>query len=144
MTEYTLPKIWTVKEVAEYLKVSEETVLHELENDSLHGFKIGSEWRCSDADLLAYISKSRAEVEADRLQLATTMANNKTWDIVDIGPIDFGWPKKGGGDNLEHYDKGYEATGVVNGQQCTFRLGFGNCDSSAYELRRFKRHYVRL
>lgn len=136
MTDYTLPKIWTIGEVAEYLRVDKDTILRELQNGSLYGFKIDQEWRCSDADLLAYISGTRTRVEADRLQLVKTTAHNTDWDIVDIGAFDFNWPNKGGGDNLEHYDKGYEATGVVNGQQCTFKLGFGIREAAGQPRRR--------
>ena len=55
MTEKTLPRIFTLEEVAEYLKVDKDIIMHEFEAGNLYGFKIGKEWRCSDEDLLTYI-----------------------------------------------------------------------------------------
>lgn len=136
MSDYTLPEIWTIREVAEYLKVSEETVLSELEAGSLHGFRIGDEWRCSDTDLLNYISRQESKAEPTRAQFVTIQANNEDWDIMEIGPFDFNWPRTGGGGNLEHYDKGYEATKLIDGQQYTFKIGFGNRNAAGLTRRR--------
>lgn len=136
MTDSTLPKIWTVKEVAEYLKVRQETVIKELEGCRLHGFMVGEEWRCSDADLLVYISRSGTEGEPEQPQLVTSTGQRSDWDIVDIGPLDFAWPKKGGGGHLQHYDKAYDATKVVDGRHCAFRLGFGEREAAGRMRRR--------
>jgi excisionase family DNA binding protein len=135
MTDNTLPRILTLTEVAEYLKVDECIILHELETGSLHGFKIGQEWRCSDEDLLAYIRRERERRELSQPHLVK-MPSKSNWSIVEVGPFDFNWPKTGGGDNLEHYDKGYEATTMINGQEYTFKIGFGNRETSGRIRRR--------
>ena len=125
MASSTLPQIWKIKEVADYLKVDEETVLRELENGSLRGFKVGQEWRFSDADLLAYINRPMTGAGAKGREFPETNLQNTDWSIIETGAFDFKWPKKGGGGYQEHYDKGYDATRVVNGRHFTFRVGFG-------------------
>ena len=135
MTDNTLPRILTLKEVAEYLKVDDGIILHELETGSLHGFKIGQEWRCSDEDLLAYIRRERDRREPSQPHLVKTPSESN-WSIVEVGPFDFNWPKKGGGSNMEHYDKVYEATSTINSQEYTFKIGFGNRESAGQVRRR--------
>jgi hypothetical protein len=137
MDNNTLPRILTGKEIAEYLKVGQAVVIHELETGSLHGFKIGQEWRSSDEDLLAYIRRERRRDATSSAQLHTMKARSKSdWNIVEVAPLDFNWPKKGGGSNTEHYDKAYEATFTTNGQEYTFKIGFGNRESSGQVRRR--------
>jgi hypothetical protein len=137
MTDNTLPRILTPKEVAEYLKVDEGIILHELETGSLHGFKISQEWRCSDEDLLAYIRREREIDRTESSQLHVVKAPSKSnWNIVEVGPFDFNWPRKGGGSNTEHYDKCYEATFTINSQEYTFKVGFGNRESAGQIRRR--------
>ena len=136
MTQSTLPQIWTLKEIADYFKVSEHTVRDELRNGNLHGFKIGQEWRCSDADLLTYISPQEMKVGADEGQSLRIAEVDTVSDFTDIEPFDFPWPKKGGGNYLEHYDKGYETTRMVSGGHFTFRIGFGNREVAGQMRRR--------
>lgn len=133
----TLPRIWTVNEISEYLKVDDNVVINELENGSLNGFKIMSEWRCTENDLLAYITRPRTIIEDDESnepELNTGSVRN-VWNIVETEPFDFNWPKKGGS-KAEHYDKGFNATRLINGHQITFRLGFGNRKAAGKERRR--------
>jgi excisionase family DNA binding protein len=134
--ENTLPRVLTPKETAEYLKVDEDVILHELETGSLKGFKIGKEWRCSEENLLAYIRGERDGVEPPEPYLVKIPMHEKAWNIVETGPFDFNWPKIGGGSNQEHYDKGYEATATINGQEYTFKIGFGNRESAGQIRRR--------
>jgi excisionase family DNA binding protein len=136
MVNQTLPQIWTVKEIAGYLKVDESAVLQELQSGSLHGFQIGKEWRCSDTDLLSYISKSGSNVERDQLQPPKTSEHDVNWEIAEIKPFDFHWPKKGGGSYVEHYDKGFDATRMIDGRHCTLRVGFGNREAAGLMRRR--------
>ena len=137
MNDNTLPRILKPKEVAEYLKVDEGIIIHELEIGSLHGFKIGQEWRCSDEDLLAYIRRERDRDRMESSQPHVVKAPSKSnWNIVEVAPFDFNWPKKGGGSNTEHYDKGYEATFTINSQEYTFKIGFGNRESAGQVRRR--------
>jgi excisionase family DNA binding protein len=138
MTENTLPRIFTLGEVAEYLKVSEDIILHEFAVGNLHGFMIGKEWRCSEEDILNYIERDRAKPEIAYSQPRQTKAQvyDRDWNIVDSEPFDFNWPKTGGGGYPEHYDKAYEATTTIEGQEYTFKIGFGNRESAGQERRR--------
>lgn len=136
MTDITLPKIMTVKEVSDYLRSSQGTVLRELEAGRLHGFKISEEWRCSEADLLAYISGQATATVSYSPEPATTPTQEADWKITGIKPFDFYWPKKGGGGSPEHYDKAYDATKVLNGRYYTFRVGFGNREVAGQMRRR--------
>lgn len=136
MTENTLPRIFTLEEVAEYLKVDEDMILHEFEAGNLHGFKIGKEWRCSEEDLLTYMRGIRDSVEPSQPTPVKTHPSESTVHIIEIEPFDFNWPKTGGGGQLEHYDKAYEATTMINGQEYTFKIGFGNRKSAGQERRR--------
>lgn len=136
MADNTLPQIKTIEEVAEYLRVDKEIVVREIESGRLHGFKIGQQWRCSDDDLLAYIGEVGAMAEAPQIQLAQTKTYNQTWNIVETEPFDFSWPKKGGGGYVEHYDRCYQATKVLDGQQYDFKIGFGNREVAGQMRRR--------
>jgi excisionase family DNA binding protein len=136
MRENTLPRVLTPKEISEYLKVDEDIILHEFETGSLNGFKVGKEWRCSDEDLLTYMWGERARLELPKSQLVKAVAQESGWNIVDSEPFDFNWPKTGGGGYPEHYDKAYEATTMINGQEYTFKIGFGNRKSAGQMRRR--------
>jgi excisionase family DNA binding protein len=137
MGNNTLPPILTPKEVSGYLKVREDMVLRELEMGNLHGFKVGEEWRCSEEDILNYIRGEKIGIEsAGSWQLSgKNPVQDGEINIIETGAFDFAWPKKGGGSRPEHYDKGYEATKKINGQEYVFKIGFGN-RKSAGEVRR--------
>lgn len=122
MPDYDLPKIMTIKEIANYLRVDEDDVLLELNSGRLHGFKVGDQWRCSDADLLSYIRGEWKTGESEQSKLVRDIGFETNWTITDIEPFDFIWP----GGIKEHYDKAFEAVRTVNRQQITFKLGFGN------------------
>lgn len=138
MTENTLPRIFTLGEVAEYLKVDEDMILHEFEAGNLRGFKIDKEWRCSEEDILSYIKgdRARSEITYTQPRQTKTQVYDRDWDIVETDPFDFNWPKTGGGGYPEHYDKAYEATATIEGQEYTFKIGFGNRESAGQERRR--------
>ena len=97
MTENTLPRIFTLEEVAEYLKVDKDIILHEFEAGNLYGFKIGKEWRCSDEDLLTYIRGIRDRVETSQPTPVKISLSELTVNIIEAEPFDFNWPKTGGG-----------------------------------------------
>lgn len=139
MTENTLPQILTPKEVAGYLRVEVDTIFNELEAGNLRGFKIGAEWRCSEEDILSYIKGDRIRTEITYTQPRQTKTHvyDRDWNIVETEPFDFNWPKTGGGGYPEHYDKAYEATTTVSGQEYTFKIGFGNRESAGQKRRRF-------
>lgn len=137
MTENTLPRIFTVEEVAEYLKVDVDIILHEFEAGNLRGFKIGAEWRCSEEGILIYIGdRTRTEITYAQPQQTKTPVHDRDWNIVETEPFDFSWPKTGGGGYPEHYDTTFEATATVNDHEYTFKIGFGNRESAGQERRR--------
>ena len=138
MENSTLPLILTPKEVSGYLKVDKDIVLRELEMGNLHGFKVGEEWRCSEADILNYIRRERIGIDsAGSPQLSVkSPEQDGEMNIIETGPFDFSWPKKGGGSSPEHYDKGYEAMKKVNDQEYIFKIGFGNRKSAGQVRRR--------
>lgn len=136
MTENTLPRIFTLGEVAEYLKVDEDMILHEFETGNLRGFKIGKEWRCSDEDLLNYMRGIRDGVGPSQPTPVKTPLSESPVNIIEAEPFDFNWPKTGGGGFPEHYDKAYEATTMIDGHEYTFKIGFGKRKSAGQERRR--------
>lgn len=128
MTEYALPDIKTVKEVATYLKVSEAVVLQELESGNLRGFKAGEVWRCSSEDLLNYIRSKRTVVETKETNLlvqSTPPVVETSTGFTEVGPFVFKWPKKGGGGSDANYEKCYKTVRLIDGRHYTFRIGFG-------------------
>jgi excisionase family DNA binding protein len=62
-----LEEVFTPKEVAKALKLSEKTVLQYLREGRLPGFRVGKHWRVRHSDLVALIhqSPSVALVEKD-------------------------------------------------------------------------------
>ena len=134
--ENTLPRIFTLGEVSEYLKADEDVILHEFEAGRLRGFKIGKEWRCSDEDLLNYMRGIRDSISSPQPAQIKHPLSESTMNIIEVEPFNFHWPKTGGGSYPEHYDKAYEVTTTVNGQEYTFKIGFGNRESAGQERRR--------
>ncbi len=54
-----MEELLTVEEVASKLKVSEETVKRLLRQKQLPGYKISGQWRISQTDLSAYLTKQK-------------------------------------------------------------------------------------
>ena len=136
MGNNSLPNIMDVKEVANYFRVKEDVVLGEIETGRLKGFKIGSEWRISDEEILAYMGMQKSIDQSDGVGLATVPQTNGAGGFKEILPFDFNWPGEGGEGFTEHYDKGYEATRKINGRDYTFRLGFGWREAAGQKRRR--------
>lgn len=118
-----LPPIWTLSEVADYLKVSEDVIQSEIETGRLNGFKIREEWRCTQPDIQEYITQPRNR--SDSQSQLSQESHEGIWNLEETGPFDFKWPKEGGS-MIEHYEKGYNATKIVDGQQITLKIGFSN------------------
>lgn len=55
----TTPRVYTIEEVAEVLKVNPRTVNRLLERGELVGFKVGRLWRVSQEALEAYTRGAR-------------------------------------------------------------------------------------
>jgi len=131
-----LPKIMNVKEVANYFKVDEDVVVGEIKTGRLKGFKVGSEWRISDEEILAYMGMQKSIAQGNGVGPTTVPQTNGAGGFKEIQPFDFKWPGEGGEGVTEHYDKGYEATRKINGRHYTFRLGFGWREAAGQKRRR--------
>lgn len=126
-----MPQIWTPAEVAEYLKVSETAVLEEFEKGRLPGFKVGSEWRCLESHIVAYVSKSGAVAKFEEAHSIEASEVQGTGAFSQIGPFDFRWPSS----YVEHYEERYETIRQIKGRTFTFRIGVGNREAAG-QLRR--------
>jgi excisionase family DNA binding protein len=61
MTTMTTPRVYTIEEVAEVLKVHPRTVNRMLERGQLRGVKAGRLWRISQEALEAYLRGEERE-----------------------------------------------------------------------------------
>jgi len=52
-----LPDIVTVKQLAEFLQISEQTVIRALKSNDLRGFKVGREWRIEKESIMLWVKK---------------------------------------------------------------------------------------
>ncbi|MCC3145767.1 helix-turn-helix domain-containing protein [Halanaerobium sp. Z-7514] len=50
-----MAEIYTPDEIAEKLKISEQTVRRYLREEKIKGFKLGNSWRVKEKDLLEFI-----------------------------------------------------------------------------------------
>ena len=57
--EEQLPIIMTFSEVRECLMISRQTLLKLLANDTLHGVKVGKQWRIYKGDFLKYFQSAQ-------------------------------------------------------------------------------------
>ena len=58
----TVDMIYTPKEVAKILKVSEQVIAEELKSGNLLGFRVGRQWRIAETALKAYIEENTISV----------------------------------------------------------------------------------
>ena len=66
MVAVTAERVWTVREVAEHLKVHTNTVLRWLNSGQLRGYRIGGTkagWRIHQPDLDRFIAERRSQSE---------------------------------------------------------------------------------
>jgi len=124
-----LPQILTPDEIADYLKVSSGVVLKELEDGCLRGFKIGSEWRCTDAALLDYTGKNINSSLINRS--GSKEPKYESTSFTEIGEFDYQWPLAS-----EHFENGYETTSKINGRTYTFKIGFTDRQAAGQMRRR--------
>jgi len=129
MTNSSLPNILTLEEVAEYLKVDKNVILAEIEKGNLHGFKLGKDWRFTDAGLVEFINRNHPSLSL--VPLDSMEMKYETTDFTQIEPFDYQWPK-----DQEHFENGYETTRTINGRSHTFRIGFTNRQAAGQMRRR--------
>lgn len=121
MTTTNLPQIFTPQEIAEYLKVSEAAVLEMFEIGAIQGFKISSEWRCFEPDLIEFLKKQKPphssyEPKPER----TSDTPITTFSFSEIEGFIFSWPAA-----EEAFEKGYETTEEIGNRTRIFRIGIG-------------------
>jgi excisionase family DNA binding protein len=58
-------EILTLREVADYLKLTERTLYRLTQEGRLPGFKVGNSWRFRLRDIEAWIEAQKAEVRRD-------------------------------------------------------------------------------
>ena len=94
------PVVLTAQEVAEILRVSEDTVKGELEQGQMAGFKVGSEWRILKDELFRFMEiKMKAE---DKTCVEENMLDVE-WR--EASPFSHTWPEG----SIENYSEAYEA-----------------------------------
>lgn len=129
MTNSDLPKIMTIEEVADYFKINEDFVIRELEQGHLRGFKIGTEWRCTGANLVEFINRNHPSLSLDRLD--SSILKYEETGFIEIEPFDYQWPK-----DKEHFENGYETTRSIDGRTHTFKIGFTDRQAAGQMRRR--------
>ena len=55
--------IFTIEELAEYLKISKEKIYKMLQASELPAFKVGNQWRFKKSDIENWISENTVSVE---------------------------------------------------------------------------------
>ena len=56
-----LPEVMTVKQLAEFLQVTELTIRRALTDKRLKGFKIGRDWRIEREEVIKWIKQNEEE-----------------------------------------------------------------------------------
>jgi len=129
MNDSILPKIMTIEEAADYFKISTDVIEKELEQGRLHGFKIGTEWRFTEANLVEFINRNHHSQLTE--QSSSLTPQYETAGFTEIEPFDYKWPT-----TEEHFENGYETTRDINGRAHTFRIGFTDRQAAGQMRRR--------
>lgn len=129
MNDLVLPEIITIEEASDYFKISKDVIVKELEQGHLHGFKIGGEWRLTEANLVEYINRNYHSLSTEQLRSLTPQY--EITGFTEIGPFDYQWPT-----TEEHYESGYETTRDINGRTHILKIGFTNRESSGLNRRK--------
>ena len=54
-----MKQLYTIEEVADFLRVSIRTVRRYLKDGTIRGFKVGQNWRISDEEVSRYINEQQ-------------------------------------------------------------------------------------
>ncbi len=60
ISEAIAPKVYTVKELAELLKVEDQIVRRMIKGEQISAFKVGSQYRVTEEALKKYINENKA------------------------------------------------------------------------------------
>lgn len=58
-------KLYTIDEVAEYLRVTRRTIYRYIEQGKLPAYKVGDSWRFSDEAIAEYLKNNRKSTSAN-------------------------------------------------------------------------------
>jgi excisionase family DNA binding protein len=64
MQSVSLPTLFTPEEIAVNVKVNRRTIYHWLASGKLNGMRVGSSWRITEADLLAFMTQGGSGASA--------------------------------------------------------------------------------
>lgn len=56
-------EVWTIDELAAFLRVSRITIRRQLQSGDLHGVRVGHTWRIFAADVSDYLQKQSNHIE---------------------------------------------------------------------------------
>ncbi len=129
MIDSTLPKIMNVEEVADYFKIDKGIIIRELEQGHLRGFKVGTEWRFTEANVLEFINRNHPSLSLT--QPDSSALRYEETEFTEVGSFDYQWPK-----DIEHFENGYETTRNINGRTHTFKIGYTNRQAAGQMRRR--------
>jgi len=113
--------IYTLEEVAQILKTSIDTIIVDINNGSLHAFRVGTEWRITKENLKSFIEKGGSQV-GNNDKVATKIVNLDLKEAVAFKHI---WP---GGD-IEDYPEAFE--GLAKNKYGNFEIKIGIGDRYA-------------
>jgi hypothetical protein len=144
----SFPLVLTIDEAAQRLRASPEQIKVELEAGRLDGFKVGDEWRTTEAALLTFMGISTSTPNERTTAMTATAAtpppapadfrthvDAAEWRPIE--PFDYQWPKeKGKVQPPEHYEEAYEARVKLAGREQAIRIGFCNRESAGDKDRR--------
>lgn len=54
-----MPDVVTVKQLADFLQTSEQTIARALKSGELKGFKVGREWRIEKESAIKWVTKAK-------------------------------------------------------------------------------------
>ena len=138
------PVVLTLEAAAERLLTTPEKVQAELEVGRLEGFRLGDDWRTTEAALLKFMGFSPSDIQERTPAMMTTVTAtapqsldfgsilvDAEWKPVD--PFDFQWPDK---KPPAKYDEAYETHVKIGFRDYTLRIGFCTADSLGDKNRR--------
>lgn len=142
----SFPVVLTVEAAAELVRASPEQIQAELEAGRLEGFKLGEQWRTTEAALLKFMGISSPSHTQRTPAMTATATAPATIDFESIvaaaefrrvEPFDYQWPKnKGEVQPPEHYEEAYEARVRLAGREQAIRIGLCDRESAGDKHRR--------
>lgn len=140
------PVVLTLEAAAERLLTTPDKLQEELGAGRLEGFRVGDEWRTTEAALLKFMGVSSSSTPERTPAMTATATAPKSLDLASIladakwkpiDPFDYQWPKeKGKEQKPEHYEEAYETRVSIGGRVQTIRIGFCNRESAGDKERR--------